>query len=240
MGILFKDVLPEDIKHFVKEVSRKSKGYDVYLGGGCLRDVYYNKLNDFGTGTCWLQYFMNEGLDNQPKQPKDLDIFFIPQIKDDVQELPILPKMYINYDVPAGDIPNVRENVKHVRGLFMKDLSIRNVQFIVYDKAMGIKNIAEDMDCNINQVMYDPLTESQYMSEEFISSHNNKVVKMLHDFEPERMFGRIQRMMIKFPDYKVEHNISDSDWEWLCYKQEADKKARKNGNRGGSFIDDTI
>ena len=234
MEILFKDILPEDIKDFIEQVAEKTKGYDVYLGGGYLRDIYWNHLNGYRD---WQNYHF--GCDNQPKEPKDIDIFFIP-IRDEVKSLPVLPKMYINYDVPAVDIPNVRENVAHVRGLFMKDLSTHDIQFIVYDKAMSMKSLAEDMDINLNQVMYCPRKQTQYMTKDFITSHGNKIIKIMHEFELERMFGRIQRMMKKFPDYSVEHNISIEDWEYLCYKQEADKKAKKRGNRGGSFIDDGV
>jgi len=239
MEILFKDLLPNDIKKFVEEVSSKTKGYEVYLGGGLLRDLYFNHLNGFGSKDCWLHYFMGEGIDNQPMKPKDIDLFFIPINDYYEKQLPILPKMYINYDVPAKDIPNVRENVEHVRGLFMKDLSVRDIQFIVYDKPLSIVELAEDMDCNLNQVMYHPLSGCQYTSKEFIISHKDKVIKMLHEFEPERMFSRIQRMMKKFPNYTVEHNISSEDWEYLCYKLEADKKSKKRGsNHAGSFIEE--
>ena len=37
--------LPQQLLTFLDEVVEKTKGYDVYLGGGFVRDIYYNNLN---------------------------------------------------------------------------------------------------------------------------------------------------------------------------------------------------
>ena len=223
-----KDLIPQDILNFLDDVVAKAKGYDVYLGGGYLRDLYYNKLNDLG---CWQ---------HDCRVPKDLDIFFIPKVNVDVQELPVLPKTYINYDIAATDIPDVRENVKHVRGLFMKTLSTRDIQFIVYDKSMSMKSLAEDMDISINQVMYHPETQFGYMTDAFTNSHEDKTIELLHKFETSRMIARIKRMEKKFPDYTLVHGISQEEIDFYESKQEMEKRIKRRGTSTGSFINDEI
>ena len=238
MNVNFKDLISDDVLLFINEIARKSKGFDVYLGGGYLRDLYYNHINGYSGKRVWEDFHLGRGIEEQPIKPKDIDLFFIPN-GNVMGSLPILPKMYINYDVMAEDIPNVRENVKQVRGVFLKELSTCDIQFIVYDKPLTISGLAQDMDCNINQVMYHPLTDTQYLTLDFIQGHKEKVVKMMHVFEQERMFGRVQRMMKKFPDYSIEHGIPLEDWDYLVYKQSQDKKGNKSATlaiRAGSFI----
>lgn len=232
----FQKLIPLDILQFLENVEDRTKGYDVYLGGGFLRDLYWNKLTGFGD---WRNYYTGEGIDHQPMVPKDLDIFFIPKVNSKIHELPVIPKTYINYDIPAEDIPNVRENVKHVRGLFMKTLSVRDIQFIVYDKAMSMQGLAEDMDCSINQCMYQPSTGFSYVTNAFTNSHEDKVIEMMHEFEGERMFNRLNRMQAKFPDYKLKHNIPEEDWKLFEHKQLHSTSVRKrSGSSTGSFIED--
>lgn len=221
-----KDHLKEDVKDFIEEVARKTKGYDVYLGGGFIRDLYWNHLES-GKPHEWFWC---------TKEPKDIDLFFIPNGKGK-GELPVLPKTYINYDISAEDIPNVRENVKHVRGLFVKYLSTRDVQFIVYDKPMTMRQLAEDMDISINQCMYHIKSGLSYMTDEFTLAHDNKVIEMMHDFEPERMYNRLVRMKKKFPDYEMKHNISNEDWEWFTYLSE-NRPKKRSGSSTGSFIEE--
>lgn len=238
MSVNFKDLISDDVLLFINEIAHKSKGYDVYLGGGYLRDLYHNNINGFKGKLVWEKFYLGKVIEDQPIKPKDIDLFFVPN-GEVVGELPISAKMYINYDVMAEDIPNVRENVKQVRGVFMKELSTCDIQFIVYDKPLSIDKLAEDMDCNINQVMYHPLTDTQYLTVNFIRGHKDKVIEMIHEFEHERMFGRIQRMMKKFPDYSIEHKIPLEDWDYLVYKQTQDKESKKSGNaHAGSFIEE--
>mgnify|MGYP003133353356 CR=1 FL=1 len=227
-----KDLIPQDVLNFLDNILTKTKGYDVYLGGGFLRDIYYNKLNDLNPE--W--YYPSSH--TQPRVPKDLDIFFIPKVNEVVQELPVLPKTYINYDIAAIDIPDVRENVKHVRGLFMKTLSTRDIQFIVYDKSMSMKALAEDMDISINQVMYHPESELGYMTDAFTNSHEDKTIELLHEFETSRMIARIKRMEKKFPDYTLVHEISQDAFDFYESAEEAKKRMKRRGTSTGSFIND--
>ncbi|CAM0111420.1 nucleotidyltransferase [Vibrio phage 5P1c] len=231
----FNEIIPQDVLNFLNDIVTKTKGYDVYLGGGYLRDLYYNQLHGFGD---WRNYHLGEGTTNQPMAPKDLDIFFIPRVNEDVQELPVLPKTYINYDVAAVDIPNVRENVKHVRGLFMKTLSTRDIQFIVYDKGMSMRELAEDMDISINQVMYSPDTQLSYMTDAFTNSHEYKTIHMLHKFEISRMIARLKRMEKKFPDYSLVHAISQEEIDFYESKTEIEKRMKRRGTSTGSFVSD--
>lgn len=222
-----KSLIKEDVLEFLQKVAVKTKGYDVYLGGGYLRDNYF-------------QEYINKG--NILTQPKDLDIFFIPNNETSFCELPAIEKTYINYDIDARDIPNVRPNIKHVRGLFNAYLSTRDIQFIVYDKPLTMQQLAEDMDCNLNQIMYNVKTGVGYHTGAFYSGFEDKEIEMLHEFEVERMFGRIQRMMKKFPSFTVTHNIPLLEWGRMCYEMEADKLSgkRKRLRAEGSFIDDKV
>lgn len=238
MKINLKDLIPQDVLNFLADVVVKTKGYDVYLGGGYLRDLYYNQVNHLGN---FRKFYLGKSINDQPKAPKDLDIFFTP--KNDgwkvvERELPVIPKTYINYDIDAQDIPNVRENVKHVRGLFMKNLSTRDIQFIVYDKSMTMKSLAEDMDISINQIMYHPETELSYMTDAFTNSHEDKTIELLHEFETSRMIARLRRMQAKFPDYTLVHNISQEDISFYDSKEEYEKRMKRRGSSTGSFIAD--
>lgn len=228
MRAKFNEIIPQDVLNFLDNIVAKTKGYDVYLGGGYLRDLYYNKLNN-------LEYWQHDY-----RVPKDLDIFFIPKVNEDVQELPVLPKTYINYDIAAIDIPNVRENVKHVRGLFVKTLSTCDIQFIVYDKGMSMKSLAEDMDISVNQVMYHPESKLSYMTDAFTNSHEYKTIHLLHEFETSRMIARLKRMEKKFPDYELVHDIPQSEIDFYESKAEMEKRMKRRGTSTGSFISDEI
>ena len=232
MSVKFNEIIPQDVQDFLVEVVAKTKGYGVYLGGGYLRDIYFNELNDVNPRL----YYPRSHI--QPMTPKDLDIFFIPKPNEDVQELPIVPKTYINYDIDAQDIPNVRENVKHVRGLFMKTLSTRDIQFIVYDKGMSMRELAEDMDISVNQVMYQPETQLSYMTDAFTNSHEDKTIELLHEFETSRMIARLKRMEKKFPDYTLVHNIPQEEFDLYESKAEAEKRMKRRGTSSPSFIED--
>lgn len=231
----FKDVLPTDVKDFLDQLVEKTKGYDVYLGGGSLRDTYYNH-----------KHFNPEGVLNPLmvvlKEPKDLDIFFIPN--GEIQkELPVLPKMYINYDILASGIPNVRKNVGQVRGVFMSSLSTPDVQFIVYDKHLSMQELAKDMDTNINQVMYNPVTQETFMTLAFVLGHEDKEIMLMHKFDTERMYNRVRRMSDKFPDYAIRFRIGlgQEEYEYRKYVEDTDfdgKKRKCSSSHAGSFIED--
>lgn len=221
--------LPQEVKSFLEEITERTIGYDVYLGGGYLRDMWWNENNVQGlqnSNGCWY------GL-TQCKTPKDLDIFFIPQSGVQTKELPVLPKTYINYDIKAENIPNVRENVDRVRGMFVPKLTTKDVQFIIYDKPLTMKQLAEDMDIDINQAMYCTTTLFSYCTNNFYNAHEDKIFTIRHKFDTERMYDRLKRMQNKFPDYIMNHNISQEDWDAFEYKNS--KTPRKSS--GGSFID---
>ena len=233
---IFKDRLPKNLKEFLDEVISKTKGYVVYLGGGYLRDSYWNYLQGY---THDYEQCCKTIRDNRPKQPKDVDLFFIPENICTCKELPTIAGTYINYDMPAVNIANCRENVERVRGLFCRRLDpIKDVQFIIYDKTLSIASLAEDMDCSINQIMYHPKSGKQYMTEAFLSSHNDKVIEMMHEFETERMYKRLVRMKKKYSDYELKHKISERDWDLFSFKEKYEKKNRYSGRLTGSFIGD--
>ncbi|QXN60219.1 hypothetical protein KUA24_152 [Vibrio phage HNL01] len=227
--------LPTQIKEFLNLVVSKTEGYDVYLGGGYLRDLYFNHLHNVEAGL----YYPPSSV--QPKQPKDLDLFFIPQkgYSPEGKELPTIPRSYINYDMMASEVPNVRENVEKVRGIFVPDLPTPDVQFIVYDKHLTMVQLAVDMDCNINQVMYHPETELSHNTSAFYDGHENKVIEMLHEFENERKVARILRMAKKFPDYDIRHNMVQVDYDMTVHNlTHKPKKFRRSTGLGASFFDD--
>ncbi len=232
-----KEYIPKDIQEFLEEVISRTKGYDVYLGGGYLRDIWWNIKNVKGLHFAHGKWWSDSGLHSTvPKQPKDLDLFFIPQNGVVEKELPTIPKTYVNYDVMAEDIPNVRENVYRVRGLFNSHISTRDIQFIIYDKPMDIVNMADDMDIDINQVMYEPLTDVTHGSLAFYYAHENKSFQILHTFEEERMYGRLKRMEKKFPDYEMKHGFDELTW--LTLETENTKIRKRPSGSTGSFICD--
>jgi hypothetical protein len=216
--------IPQDILDFLDVVISKTKGYHVYLGGGYLRDIYYNQVVNVATGR----------ISDMKKVPKDLDIFFVPTLSDTSRELPTIVKSYVNYDTLAEDIPDMEERgVAKVRGLYMPNISTRDVQFIAYDKNFeSALELAADMDMNINQIMYNPITKEFIATDEFLVGHNNKVIECLHQFDEVRMYNRYQRMIAKFPDYFVETTL-DMDY----YKYQLAKNPKRSGTSSMSMID---
>ena len=201
--------LPEDVLDFLKEVDDLTKGYDIYLGGGAIRDLYYNELNR-------PHYLI----------PKDIDLFFVPNGLH-VQELPTIPRSYVNYDKSADEIPDMEERgVARVRGLFVPKLSISDVQFIVYKDFMSQRELAKDMDVNICQVMMSVKTGEMFATEDFYKGHEDEYIEMLHTFDFVRMAKRVARMKAKFPDYDVE-----GDWNLIDLVDSMDVHA-------GSFCDE--
>ncbi|CAH9014216.1 conserved hypothetical protein [Vibrio phage 501E54-1] len=136
----------------------------------------------------------------------------------------------------AEDIPNVRENVYRVRGLFNSHLSTRDIQFIVYDKGMDIIDLAGDMDIDINQVMYEPTEGLTYGTVSFFLAHYHKCFQILHTFKEERMYGRLKRMEKKFPDYEMKHTFDELTW--LTLETENTKILKRPSGSTGSFICD--
>lgn len=60
MKINFNKIISQDVLNFLDSVIVKTKGYDVYLGGGYLRDLFYNHLNSFGD---YRNYYLGEDMD---------------------------------------------------------------------------------------------------------------------------------------------------------------------------------
>lgn len=206
---------------FLHEVQRKSVGYDVYLGGGYLRDLYYSSLN------------------NTYKEPKDIDLFFIPKNnnKSVIRETPVIPKTMVTYDVSSDEIKDMRENVERVIGLKNYNTTPQEVQLIFYKQHMTHQELVKDMDCNICQIMYHIESDKMVHSYDFFLGHKEKVIKMLHTFEQNRMYSRLKRMMEKFPNYSLVHNIDPTKWEELESKHKTSSTSFKVP-RGGSFIAD--
>ena len=221
--------IPQDVLDFLDVVVAKTQGYHVHLGGGYLRDLYFNQVVNVDTGL----------IADMKKVPKDLDIFFIPTIyfneKDNVRELPTIVKSYINYDTLAEDIPDMEERgVAKVRGLFISSLSTKDVQFIAYDKYfLSGMSLAADMDMNINQIMYNPSTKEFIVTEDFLSGHKDKVIECLHKFDETRMYNRYKRMQKKFPDYSV---VTDLDMEYYAAIEKI-KPKKKSGASSIRFVD---
>lgn len=217
--------IPQDILDFLDVVVSKTKGYQVYLGGGFLRDLYFNQVVNKGEPAGRLTYNI----------PKDLDLFFVPNKYFNLgNELPVIAKSYINYDTIAEDFPDMQERgVAKVRGMFMSSLSTKDVQFIVYDNVfVSPDHLAADMDMNINQIMYDPVDKVFYVSDAFLSGHADKVIECLHTFDETRMYNRYKRMMLKFPEYSV---VTSLDMEY--HDTVVKIRPEKSDTSGASFID---
>lgn len=196
--------LSPEMETFLEEVNSRTEGYDVYLGGGYYRDHYYNaiKFAEFKSLFKEDEAF----LFTQPMTPKDIDLFFVPKENyTGTRTLPTLPKTYINYDKSSVEMPDMEERgVDRVRGLFVPSLSeTSDVQFIVYKKHITQEQLAADMDCNCNQVMFSLETGFRYATEAFYVGHENEEIEMLHTFDYIRMAKRLVRMKNKFPDYDI-------------------------------------
>ncbi len=212
--------IPESVKNLLQQVKDLSEGYDVYLGGGFLRDLY----------CCVNEWSGDRVLVDICFEPKDIDLFFVPN-GTSTQTLPTLSKSYINYDKKAEDIAEdmAARGVASLRGMMISGLRpTHDVQFIVYGKEMSIEELAADMDCNINQVMYS-LSKGWYQTEEFISGHENHTIKLLHTFDEDRMISRLVRMARKFDDYSV-----DTDLDWEAFYNDLEYVPE----RGGSFCEE--
>lgn len=178
--------LPEDVEEFIKDIAKQvSVNFDVYLGGGYIRDTY-----------CGLT-------------PKDVDIFFVPKKE---QEVPLqvgyIPtRCYINYNKNVSSMTHTEDmdarGVSQVIGLFNSKLSTTEVQFIVYKKPLTQEELAKDFDMNLNQCTWCPVKDKFYLSPEFISAHKDKELRCLHKYNTLRTYERYERMERRFPSYEV-------------------------------------
>lgn len=185
--------IPTEVKGLLEEMETKSKGYEIYLGGGFLRDLYVSVTQE--------NWFC----------PKDIDLFFVSNGESE-QSLPVLPRTYIHYSLDENELPEdtVERGISSVTGLFVPKLTItKDVQIIVYntEHKLSINELAEDMDCNCNQIMYNHEADLIYASEEFFKSHTDKEIKLLKEFDGERMKERLLRMQKRLPDYEVKTSL---------------------------------
>lgn len=181
-GLDLEHVLEEDVREFVRVVAEKSMGYDIYLGGGMLRDLYTGNI------------------------PKDVDIFAIPSLDFEGQrELYVPPRGYNNYIKHAWEISDMQERgVAKVRGDWYSKMSTSDVQFIIYEKYMTQEKLTEDFDMNICQITMQGTSGSTYATNAFIKGHADMVIECLHDYDKLRTYKRYTRMEAKFYNYDVE------------------------------------
>lgn len=186
--------IPQDIVDFVNEISERSVGYKVYIGGGYLRDLYYNKHKSSHEWDILT--------------PKDLDLFVVPDTTVDKDVRPSLwipARGYTNFVKEAWEIPDMQERgVAKVTGMWFSKLSTMDVQFIEYKNSMSSHQLAEDMDMNINQIMYRPMSEDCIVTDAFVEGHENGIIKAMHQYDRVRMYKRYVRMQDKFWSYTEE------------------------------------
>ena len=181
---MIKVKIEEDVKALLKDIQSRVEGqFNVYLGGGALRDSYCDK------------------------PIKDLDIFFIPcnSVSKEVGYIPA--KWYVNYNKKLSDLTNTSDmasrGVCQVVGLFNGSMSTKEAQFIVYDKHLTIDELAEDFDMNICQIVWCARTGDICATEEFLEGHEEEYIECTQDYDISRTFDRYTRMEAKFPDYDV-------------------------------------
>jgi len=199
--------LKDNYSNVFEDILKYSKGYDIYLAGGAIRDLVASEVS------------------GEAYKPKDLDFLLVPV--GDVQELPMLPKSFIKFNFNTADMPDTaRRGVKQVVGMTSLRV-VQECQFIVYEKYMTASELASDMDCNVNQVVMNLSNYEVTMTEDFKEGHTNKVIKLLHTFDEDRMIERLQRMSKRLKGYRVE---SDINWKKKL-------KKRKSGTSSASMID---
>ena len=183
--------IPEETKEFIRDIQNNLKGiFEVYLGGGTLRDLYCNK------------------------EIKDTDIFFIPcdGVAKNISYIPA--KCYINYNKSTADLTDTSDmkerGVRQVVGLFNSKLTPCDIQFIVYDKKLTALDLAEDLDMGINQIVWSATEDKITYSPNFIDGHSDRVIECLHNYDEVRQYHRYQRMLNKFPDYTTVGMPSES------------------------------
>ena len=194
--------ISQDVLDFLEEVSQKSQGYDIYLGGGYIRDLYARTY-----GSTYAEDL----------EPKDVDVFVIPKEMGEhiPRKLHLPAKGYTNFIKEAWEIPDMEERgVKSVTGTWYKTLSTSNVQFIEYKEPMTMLELAADMDMTINQCMYSVERENFVFTQGFLDDHENEIIRCDHVYDTVRMYKRFVRMEDKFWWYDTVGK-PDLDWEDL-------------------------
>lgn len=182
MEIEFK--MPEEVVRLFKHAvySVRLQGYEIYLGGGCLRDLYVGKpVEDI----------------------KDYDIFLIPHTGAQSVDVSHLK----HCSVLSGDhIPDMKKRGVNCLIWWYDEVEYN---FIVYGEYLLAIDLADDMDMGICQAMY-PLDYAQnkkhriIVSEHFVKDHSERRIKCYHDYKKSRMVSRYERMKEKFPSYVEE------------------------------------
>lgn len=186
------------VRELLLEIKANMKGYDVYLAGGYLRDLY-----------CNLDY-------------KDIDIFLVPNgEKKGIK--PYKPKGY--FELYTKECDNDDMSGRGVAGLigfapkFNKDTNeynstkqdITELQYIIYEDNVidNVEELCEDMDMTINKVMWlpDEISKTCVCTASFISDHKYQWIEFSHEYDSVRMYCRQKRMQEKFPEYGTIGNI---------------------------------
>lgn len=206
--------VPTDVIEFVQGIAKANPvlaSHHVFIGGGYVRDIF--------TG----------------KQPKDIDIFFVPQsgIHSYQRVLYVPAGTYVNYRLDSQGMPDGLHDrgVFEVTGLFNSKLSTTELQYIVYKEPYfneDVYALAKDMDMNICQIMLNVNTLEAYCTQAFVDGHLMKQIKCESNDSGERKYHRFRRMAEKFPDYELIGAPKDIPPEWTT-----EKSARANA---GSFI----
>lgn len=179
-----KTKIPEDVVELLQEIQYNMPEFNVYLGGGFIRDLY-----------CGLV-------------PKDIDIFLVPLggLSWDGREYIPVNSMVI-YRKNTDDIEIASDmkarGVQKLVGLWCKKLEIKDVQYIIYDKYLTQPELSDDFDFNVCQITYDPMLNWIDASDNFFLGHEEKELECLHTYCEERTLARYERMESKFPEYKV-------------------------------------
>lgn len=176
--------VPHDTLGFLEQVANNAPEFDVYLGGGYLRDKYVDSSIS----------------------PKDVDIFFIP--KDGIaKEVPLATAQgcYVQYHKAASEISDMDDRgVDSLTGLSCSHLTTNLIQFIVYGKYLTQEELVEDMDMGINMIMLKAGDINAMASPKFKEDHASGVIKCYHIYDEERMYYRYERMEATFPEYSIE------------------------------------
>jgi len=202
------------VQELLLEIKQNIKGYDVYLAGGYLRDQH-----------CELPF-------------KDLDVILTPNGE---ERSPVLytPKGYgMLYNKLCEDNNDMKKRgVEMLVGLYKRKPSkyvdigslsvpieteqdVTEIQYIVYDKPMSVEALTEDMDMNINQVMWRPTKDSVingafpcHCTEDFVEGHEEGFIEFSHWYDNTRMYLRQKRMIEKFPAYDIYDDIDLTETE---------------------------
>ena len=181
--------IQDEVKDLLKEITKNVKGYDVYLGGGYLRDSY-----------CNLTY-------------KDIDIFLTPN-GEDKDLLLYTPKGFrISYSKNTDTTGDMRRRgVGGLIGMYKSKAELNSteiqyfsteLQYIIYDKPMTQEELVLDMDMNINQVMLKSSDEECIASDEFIEGHKYEYIKLyilskLCSNNYDGLFDNVNQWLLRF------------------------------------------